>query len=214
MCGPNDWSLSALPPTSRPIGAMRLKMTDAHTRARRPDAADAPRRGRAPKARVHPSRYPHPYRHLRGGRGAGHLPARSHPHRRTCSSDAAGWNGSRPPDEVLGSSSSWLALVGLLWGRFRASVGLRQSWVVYDAKQHSATALRAVPYGRKAVARIGLMSRLVWSCGLASEDWTNGVSGEGRRQSRLMRHPFWEGNRVENDPSQRQRNHPSMKMSV
>jgi hypothetical protein len=31
VCEPNDWALSALPRTSRPIGAMRLKMTGVHS---------------------------------------------------------------------------------------------------------------------------------------------------------------------------------------
>jgi len=47
----------------------------------RPDAADAPRAGRAPGVRVHPSRYTHPHRGLRRGDGAGQLPHRSDPHR-------------------------------------------------------------------------------------------------------------------------------------
>ena len=48
--------------------------------------------------------------------------------------------------------------------------------------------------------------------GFASEHRTSGSTGEGPRQSRLMRHPFREGNRVENDPSQMK--HPSTKRPV
>ena len=51
--------------------------------------------------------------------------------------------------------------------------------------------------------------------GFASEHWTSGVLGNGRRRPRLVRHPFGGGNGVEDDPSQNK--HPmeiSMKTSI
>ena len=79
------------------------------------------------------------------------------PHRRAWSSDAAGSNGSRRP-----MGFSYQADLGLLWlGCYGVvAVGLRQWWVVDDAKRRSTMALRAVPYGDRTVARLFLSLRL------------------------------------------------------
>lgn len=108
--------------------------------------------------------------------------------------------------EVLGSSSSRLVLVVLQC--------VCQTPAVVGCVRRETVACKGFTCGivRRQNGCAYTLNIAIGHVGFAGEHWTNGATGEGRRQSRRMRHPFWEGNRGENDPSQIQ--HPSTKRSV